>query len=109
MVDSSPIVAMKSLKVSDFQGVSLPTIGRSTLEINPDLPETKNLMSWYVSEGKDISLAPISAEAGATRAGGFKSMYSDRVFLSHITSDPAMGQEKPIFFSLYAIISHIKA
>ncbi|KAL5677286.1 hypothetical protein ACJX0J_013417, partial [Zea mays] len=95
MVDSSPIVAIKSLKVSDFQGVSLPTIGRSTLEINPDLLEAKNLMSWYVSEGKDISLAPISAEAGATRAGGFKYMYSDRVFLSHITSDPAMGQEKP--------------
>ncbi|ONM21120.1 Replication protein A 70 kDa DNA-binding subunit B [Zea mays] len=94
MVDSSPIVAIKSLKVSDFQGVSLPTIGRSTLEINPDLLEAKNLMSWYVSEGKDISLAPISAEAGATRAGGFKYMYSDRVFLSHITSDPAMGQEK---------------
>ncbi|PWZ38739.1 Replication protein A DNA-binding subunit B [Zea mays] len=88
--------------------VSLSTIGRSTLEINPDLPKAKNLMSWYVSEGKDTSLAPISAEAGATRAGGFKSMYSDRVFLSHITSDPAMGQEKPVFFSLYAIISHIK-
>jgi replication factor A1 len=78
MVDSSPIVAIKSLKVSDFQGtssnlcsifflensellkvcrdncvaeicvvsVSLSTIGRSTLEINPDLPEAKNLMSW---------------------------------------------------------------
>jgi replication factor A1 len=53
-----------------------------------------DLSNRYVSEGKDISLAPISAEAGATRAGGFKYMYSDRVFLSHITSDPAMGQEK---------------
>ena len=78
MVDSSPIVAIKSLKVSDFQGtssnlcsifflensellkvcrdncvaeicvvgMSLSTIDRSTLEINPDLPEAKNLMSW---------------------------------------------------------------
>jgi hypothetical protein len=27
-------------------GVSLSTIGRSTLEINPDLPEAKNLKSW---------------------------------------------------------------
>jgi replication factor A1 len=53
-----------------------------------------DLSNRYDSEGKDTSLAPISAEAGATRAGGFKSMYSDRVFLSHITSDPAMGQEK---------------
>ncbi|KAL5661642.1 hypothetical protein ACJX0J_028767, partial [Zea mays] len=108
MVDSSPVVAIKSLKVFDFQGMSLSTIDRSTLEINPDLPEAKNLMSWYDSEGKDTSLVPISAEAGATRAGGFKSMYFDRVFLSYITSNPSMGQEKPVFFSLYAIISHIK-
>nr|AGT15869.1 replication protein [Saccharum hybrid cultivar R570] len=108
MVDSSPVVAIKSLKVSDFQGVSLSTIGKSTLVINPGLPEAQNLKSWYDSEGKDTSLAPVGAEMGATRAGGLKSMYSDRVFLSHITSDPAMGQERPVFFSLNAIISHIK-
>jgi replication factor A1 len=76
MVDSSPVIAMKSLKVSDFQGmssnlcsiffleishskcrdncgaeiclvgVSLSTIGKSTLAINPDLPEAQNLKSW---------------------------------------------------------------
>ena len=43
---------------------------------------------------KFCHIYPIGAEMGATRAGGLKSMYSDRVFLSHITSDPAMGQEK---------------
>ena len=77
MVDSSPVVAMKSLKVSDFQGmssnlcsifleiskllkvrrdncgaeiclvgVSLSIIGRSTLAINPELPEAQNLKPW---------------------------------------------------------------
>ncbi|WVZ55988.1 hypothetical protein U9M48_006580 [Paspalum notatum var. saurae] len=108
MVDSSPVIVIKSLRVSDFQGVSLSTVGRSTLEINPNLPEAQSLKSWYDSEGKGTSMAPISAEMGATWAGGLKSMYSDRVFLSHITSDPSMGQEKPVFFSLNAIISHIK-
>jgi replication factor A1 len=39
-------------------------------------------------------MAPIGADMGAARAGGLRSMYSDRVFLSHITSDPNMGQEK---------------
>jgi replication factor A1 len=53
-----------------------------------------NFSNRYDSEGKDTSLAPVGAEMGATRAGGLKSMYSDRVFLSHITSDPAMGQER---------------
>ena len=78
-VDSSPVVAIKSLKVSHFQGmssnlcsiffleiskllkvrrdncgaeiclvgVSLSTIGKSTLAINPDLPEAQYLKSWY--------------------------------------------------------------
>ncbi|RLN39553.1 replication protein A 70 kDa DNA-binding subunit B [Panicum miliaceum] len=108
MVDSSPIIAIKSLRVSDFQGVSLSTVGKSTLLVNPDLPEAQNLKSWYDSEGKCTSMAPIGADMGAARAGGLRSMYSDRVFLSHITSDPNMGQEKPVFFSLNAIISHIK-
>jgi hypothetical protein len=31
---------------------------------------------------------------GAARAGGFKSMYFDRVFLSHITSDPLLWARK---------------
>ncbi|PUZ42179.1 hypothetical protein GQ55_9G564700 [Panicum hallii var. hallii] len=108
MVDSSPIIAIKSLRVSDFQGVSLSTVGKSTLLVNPDLPEAQNLKLWYDSEGKGTSMAPIGADMGAARAGGLRSMYSDRVFLSHITSDPNMGQEKPVFFSLNAIISHIK-
>ncbi|GJN08659.1 hypothetical protein PR202_ga26603 [Eleusine coracana subsp. coracana] len=108
MTDSSPVIAIKSLKVSDFQGVSLSTISRSTLVINPDMPEAQELRSWYDSEGKGTSLAPIGADMGGARAGGLKSLYSDRVFLSHITNDPTMGQDKPVFFSLYAFISHIK-
>uniref|UniRef100_A0A0A9DGQ9 Replication factor A C-terminal domain-containing protein n=1 Tax=Arundo donax TaxID=35708 RepID=A0A0A9DGQ9_ARUDO len=108
MVDSSPIIVIRSLKVSDFQGVSLSTVGKSTLAINPDMPEAQKLRSWYDSEGKGTSMAPIGADMGASRTGGLKSMYSDRVFLSHITSDPTLGQDKPVFFSLNAFISHIK-
>ncbi|XP_062216405.1 replication protein A 70 kDa DNA-binding subunit B-like [Phragmites australis] len=108
MVDSSPVIAIKSLKVSDFQGVSLSTIGKSTLVINPDMPEAQELRSWYDTEGQGTSMAPVGADMGAARAGGLRSMYSDRVFLTHITSDPTLGQDKPMFFSLNAFISHIK-
>ncbi|XP_020197717.1 replication protein A 70 kDa DNA-binding subunit B [Aegilops tauschii subsp. strangulata] len=108
MVDSAPIIAVKSLKVSDFQGVSVSTVGKSTLVINPELPETEKLRAWYESEGKGTALASVGAGMGASNAGGLRSMYSDRVFLSHITSDPNLGQDKPVFFSLYANISNIK-
>ncbi|KAK3440323.1 hypothetical protein EUGRSUZ_B00601 [Eucalyptus grandis] len=62
--DQSPIVAIKSLRVGDFQGVSLSTI---------------------------------------------KSMYSDRVFLSHFTSNPSLGEDKPASFSVRAYVSFIRS
>jgi replication factor A1 len=47
MADQSPVIAIKSLKVGDFQGVSLSTISRSNVVINPESPEAKKLKSWY--------------------------------------------------------------
>ncbi|KAL5217328.1 hypothetical protein ABZP36_018012 [Zizania latifolia] len=108
IVDTAPIIAIKSLKVSDFQGVSLSTVGKSTIVANPDLPETQQLRAWYDSEGKSTSMASVGADMGASRAGGLRSMYNDRVFLSNITSDPNLGQDKPVYFSLNAYISLIK-
>ena len=39
-------------------------------------------------------MAPVGAGMGASSPGGSRSMYADRVFLSHITSDPDLGQDK---------------
>lgn len=78
MADKSPVVAIKSLKVGDFQGdyfslsrtcsclhglvtatisyfldcfsgVSLSTLSKSNIVVNPDLPEAKKLRSWYMT------------------------------------------------------------
>ncbi|KAL6952084.1 Replication protein A 70 kDa DNA-binding subunit D [Sarracenia purpurea var. burkii] len=38
--DKSPIVAIKSLKVREFQGVSLSTLRKSVVVINPETPES---------------------------------------------------------------------
>ncbi|KAJ3673852.1 hypothetical protein LUZ60_005844 [Juncus effusus] len=109
LVDSNPIVAIKSLKVGDFQGVSLSTVSKSIVQINPDLPEAKTLRSWYESEGKGATMAPIGSDMISPNSKtGIRSMNSDRVFLSHIINDPSLGQEKPAFFSLNAYISFIK-
>ncbi|XP_020596054.1 replication protein A 70 kDa DNA-binding subunit B [Phalaenopsis equestris] len=109
LVDTAPVVAIKALKVGDFQGVSLSTLTKSTVQINPDLPEAKALRSWYGSNGKDVTMAPIGSTLNSisTRTGQ-RSMYSDRVFLSHIINDPTLGQEKPVFFSIKAYVSFIK-
>ncbi|CAA0840645.1 Replication protein A 70 kDa DNA-binding subunit B [Striga hermonthica] len=108
MSDKSPVVAIKALKVGDFQGVSLSAVSKSVVVVNPDTPEAKKLRSWYDSEGKDTSLASIGAGLNPLAKGGARSLYSDRVSLSHITNDPSLGEDKPVFFCIKAYISYIK-
>ncbi|GAB4860883.1 hypothetical protein Ancab_036043 [Ancistrocladus abbreviatus] len=45
MVDKSPVVAIKSLKVGDFGGLSLSSLSKSILQINPNTPESRKLRS----------------------------------------------------------------
>ncbi|XP_039116942.1 replication protein A 70 kDa DNA-binding subunit B-like [Dioscorea cayenensis subsp. rotundata] len=108
-VDSAPVVAIKSLKVGDFQGVSLSSVSKSKVLINPDLPEAKKLRAWFDSEGKGTSMASVGSGFSALSKNGAKSMYSDRVLLSHITNDQTLGQDKPVFFSIKGYISFIKS
>ncbi|KAK6123124.1 hypothetical protein DH2020_043120 [Rehmannia glutinosa] len=107
MSDKSPVVAIKSLKVGDFQGLSLSAVSKSIVVVNPETPEAKKLRSWYDSEGKDTSLAAIGSGLSPSKNGA-KSMYTDRVSLSHITSNPSLGEDKPVFFCIKAYISYIK-
>ncbi|TQD99980.1 hypothetical protein C1H46_014359 [Malus baccata] len=108
IADQSPIVAIKSLKVGDFQGVSLSTLNRSTILVNPESPEARKLRSWYDSEGKGASLASVGSGMSPSAKSGGRSMYSDRVTLSHISEDPSLGEDKPVFFSVKAFISSIR-
>ncbi|OVA02158.1 OB-fold nucleic acid binding domain [Macleaya cordata] len=108
MAESSPVIAIKSLKVGDFQGVSLSSVSKSTVVINPDVPEAKKLKSWYSSEGKSSSMTSVGSGLNTSSKSGARSFYSDRVYLSHITSNPSLGEEKPEFFSIKAYISFIK-
>ncbi|CAA0820873.1 Replication protein A 70 kDa DNA-binding subunit B [Striga hermonthica] len=108
MSDKSPVVAIKSLKVGDFQGVSLSAVSKSIVVVNPETPEAKKLRSWYDSEGKDTNLASVGDGLSPSAKGGARSMYSDRVSLAHITSNPSLGEDKPVFFCIKAYISYIK-
>ncbi|KAL3513035.1 hypothetical protein ACH5RR_025752 [Cinchona calisaya] len=110
MADKSPVIAIKALKVGDFQGVSLSALTKSVLVVNPDIPEAEKLRNWFDSEGKETSLSSIGAGLSPnTIGGGARSMYSDRVFLSHIISNPSLGEDKPVFFSIRAYASFIKS
>ncbi|RVW56927.1 Replication protein A 70 kDa DNA-binding subunit B [Vitis vinifera] len=49
-----------------------------------------------------------ATNVGPSSKGGVRSMYYDRVSLSHVTSNPSLGEDKPSFFSIRAYISFIK-
>ncbi|KAL5544628.1 hypothetical protein UlMin_008412 [Ulmus minor] len=108
IADQSPVVAIKSLKVGDFQGLSLSALSRSAVLINPEIPEAKKLKSWYESEGKETSMVSVNSGVSPSSKSGGRSMYSDRVPLAYITENPSLGEEKPVFFSIRACISFIK-
>ncbi|CAL5374494.1 unnamed protein product [Camellia sinensis] len=106
--DKFPIVAIKSLKVGDFQGVSLSALSKSIVVVNPDTAESRKLRSWYDCEGEVTSMASIGSGISPATNNGMRSMYSDRVPLPHITHNPSLGEEKPVFFSIKVYISLIK-
>ncbi|KAL8111128.1 replication protein A 70 kDa DNA-binding subunit B-like [Apium graveolens] len=108
IADQSPVVAIKSLKVGDFQGVSLSSLSRSVIVVNPETPESKKLKSWYDSEGKESPMASVGTGLSPSSKSGGRSMYTDRVSISYITSNPSLGEEKPVFFSAKGYISFIK-
>lgn len=108
MAERSPVVAIKSVRVGDFQGVSLSALSQSIVKINPEIPESTKLRSWYDSEGKEASMASVGAGLSPSSTSGARSMYSDRVPITHITSNTSLGEEKPVFFSLKAYVSLIK-
>lgn len=82
--------------LSLIEGVSLSAISKSIAKINPDIPESKKLKSWYESEGKETSMASVGAGMTPSPTSGGRSMYTDRVSISHITSNPSLGEDKVV-------------
>eukprot|EP00850_Spirogloea_muscicola_P008842 SM000048S16554 [mRNA] locus=s48:413659:415851:+ [translate_table: standard] len=104
----SPVVAIKGLKVGDYQGVSLGTTGRSVVVVNPDSQEARALRSWFdKGGGREAPLAPAGA-GFAGRASGGRSMYTERTTLRALTQ-PSVGQDGVVYFNARVFLSFVKA
>ncbi|XP_003391603.2 PREDICTED: replication protein A 70 kDa DNA-binding subunit-like [Amphimedon queenslandica] len=99
-----PVVALKSVRLSDFNGVSLSALASSTILTNPDLPEAHQLKGWYDHHGKDQDVTSLSSR---NATGSF----SDSAFLTfrQIKELNQLGQqEKPDYFSCKGMIVYLK-
>ncbi|KAG6545076.1 hypothetical protein Mapa_013459 [Marchantia paleacea] len=108
MVDEEPIVVFRSVRVSDYQGLSLSTVSHSTVLINPDIPEVKALRLWYEATGKSATMAPAGANLPGRMGGAMNlSAAAERAKLADVTM-PEVGEIKPAYFTVRACISFIK-
>ncbi|KMV65211.1 replication factor A protein 1 [Encephalitozoon cuniculi EcunIII-L] len=55
-IESGMVLALKSIKVSEFNGISISTTGGSQVVTNPDIAEAHELAGWYQSIGKDMQV-----------------------------------------------------
>ncbi|KAL2642129.1 hypothetical protein R1flu_009716 [Riccia fluitans] len=108
MVDEAPVVAFRSVRVGDYQGISLSSITKSTVIINPEIPETKAIREWYDETGKSATMTPAGANLPGRNSGAVgSSAPAERAKLSEVVL-PEVGDGKPACFTVRACISFIK-
>ncbi|XP_030454003.2 replication protein A 70 kDa DNA-binding subunit A [Syzygium oleosum] len=97
-----PVLAVKSGRVSDFNGKAVGTISTSQLFIEPDIEEARRLKEWFERDGKTAPTVSISREMtsmGRTDA---------RKTISQIKDEKLGTSEKPDWITVSANIAYIK-
>lgn len=101
----NPVLAIKSARVSDFNGKGLSTVNNSVITTNPDIPESFELCGWYSTNGSNLQITPLSAMSGAVSNVG---MTDVRKFVSQIKSEQLGLSEKADYYSMLASIVYMK-
>eukprot|EP00898_Chlorokybus_atmophyticus_P003888 jgi/Chlat1/44/ChrspC237719S08584 len=104
-VNENDVVAVRGVRVNDFNGVSLSTVTKSQLTTSPGVPEAEKLRRWWDSEGSHSPLTPLNAGMPSASKGMRGS--TERKFIKELTAE-GVGQSKPEYFTLKAKIVFIK-
>ena len=109
-----PVLAVKGVRVSDYNGVSLSTVGRSVADVDPAGLETaQELRTWFDGEGGGAAAAAEFKAAGeglaTERKQGAGGASSERRRLGDVSAEPMppVG-EKPSYFNAKAYVVSIK-
>lgn len=101
-----PILALKGVGVGDYNGRTLSMRTSSSMAINPDLPEARDLFMWRQQGGGESGMESLSS---AGNAGGVDRdvLIQDRVLLSTIKENALGLNEKPDYVTFKGVITHI--
>ncbi len=99
------VVAIKGARVSDWNQKSISTSFGGAFEVDPQIPEARDLKQWRTAN-MGITLTQLSSDAGRGGAGGPRD--NPRVWLSDI-EDKHMGYgEKPDYVKCRARVAFVK-
>ncbi|XP_074270251.1 replication protein A 70 kDa DNA-binding subunit A-like isoform X2 [Silene latifolia] len=97
-----PVLALKAVRVSEFNGKALGSISSSQIYIEPDNPEARELKLWFNREGRNMPYVSISRE---TTSFGKTDV---RKTVSQIKDEKLGTSEKPDWITVCATLSFMK-
>ncbi|TPX37051.1 hypothetical protein SmJEL517_g00865 [Synchytrium microbalum] len=100
-----PVIAIKGVKVGDFQGRSLSALGSSTVLINPDIPDAHSLRGWFDRDGMQMTFQSYTS---GMSGGGPGSMPNVTKVITAIRDENLGMGDKPDYINTKATITHIK-
>eukprot|EP00775_Hariotina_reticulata_P005401 gene5401-5635_t len=97
-----PVVACKGMRVGDFNGKNLSSLGSSTVAVAPDRPEAQALRRWYDQGGSTAAVTTLSSGGGMGRQ-------DRRVTFSQIKSEGLGCNGTADWVAVTGIINYIKS
>lgn len=94
---TNPIVAIRSVRVSDYDGVSVGTVSRSDMVIDADdIPRVAELKKWWTEGGSETTFS--AAGEGLTSAGQGQKRDIETMNLAELQPEEiAPSTDKPVF------------
>lgn len=98
------VIAVKGVKVSDFNGRSLSLFSSSMMQIDPDIEEAHVLLGWYKNVGRNESFSTHS-NLGVRTAEGGERKQEERKTLAQVKDEGlGMGETPDYFMSLATVV-----
>lgn len=109
VLQSHPVIAIKSAIVSDFGGHSLSGFDSTTITINPTLAEATQLRQWYLNNGSTnaTSLSHVTAQGSASRRKTLSAIQVSAEGRDEAQDEQLGFKEKPDYLTVKVMVRSI--
>ena len=109
VLQSHPVIAIKSAIVSDFGGHSLSGFDSTTISLSPPLAEANQLRQWYMNNGSTnaTSLSHVSAQSSMARRKTLSAIQVGDGETSEGQDEQLGFKEKPDYLTVKVMVRSI--